>query len=89
MPGLRFLTRAMPMACALPRASGSAAAKIHGVREKWRLKSFEFTAVDMIAHHFKHTQSSHDRPNPHHDGIPLSFALGLGKKSDQLETRNA
>jgi len=58
------------------------------VRQKWRSKSIEFTAIDMIAHHFKHTHSSLDRPNPHHDGIPLSFALGLGEKANQLETRN-
>ena len=42
----------------------------------------------MIAHHFKHTHSNLDEPNPHHDGILLSFALGLGEKPDQLETRN-
>jgi hypothetical protein len=58
------------------------------LRQKWRSKSFEFTAIDMITHHFKHTHSDLDEPNRHHDGIPLSFALGLGKKPDQLETRN-
>jgi hypothetical protein len=44
------------------------------VRQKWCSKSFEFTAIDMIAHHFKHIHSTLDEPNPHHDGIPLSFA---------------
>jgi hypothetical protein len=58
------------------------------VRQKWCSKSFEFTAIDMIAHHFKHTDSSLNKPNPHHNGIHLSFALGLGQKPDQLETRN-
>lgn len=58
------------------------------VRQKWRFHSCEFTAIDMIAHHFKHIHSTLDKPNLHHEGIPLSFVLGLGEKPDQLETRN-
>lgn len=71
------------------RAAELMSKRSKAVRQKWRSKSFEFTAIDMIAHHFKHTHSSLDKPNPHHDdGIPLSFGLGLGEKPDKLETRN-
>lgn len=77
------------LACvaAVDRAAQLMSKSSKTVRQKWR-KSFEFTAIDMIAHHFKHIHSTLDRPNPHHDGIPLSFVLGLGEKPDQLETRN-
>jgi hypothetical protein len=70
------------------RAARLMSKKAKIVREEWRSKSLEFTAIDMITDHFKHTHSYRDEPNPHHDGIPLSFALGLGDKPDQLETRN-
>lgn len=72
----------------MSRKSGTVQQWRRSLRQKWCSKSREFTAIDMVTHHFKHGHSDLDEPNPHHDGIPLSFSLGLGEKPDQLETRN-
>jgi hypothetical protein len=47
------------------------------VRQAWCKESLEFKIVDVLAHHFKHVQSSDEKIPASRPGIPIGAVLGL------------
>jgi hypothetical protein len=59
-----------------------------GLRAQWCRQSLEFRLVDIVAHHFKHVQSSDERIPVSRPGLPIGFALGFNEDGDEMELRN-
>lgn len=58
------------------------------IRQVWRRESQEFGLVDVIAHHFKHVQSSDEKIPPTRPGIPIGHALGFDDTGENMDLRN-
>ncbi len=65
--------------------SGERAAKL---RQVWRKESLEFGLIDIIAHHFKHVQSSDEKIPPTRPGLPIRLALGFDEAGETMDLRN-
>jgi hypothetical protein len=48
----------------------------------------EFKLVDIIAHRFKHIQSSDEKIPPGRPGIPIGRALGFDDAGERMDLRN-
>ena len=57
-------------------------------RQVWCTESLEFKSVDIIAHHFKHVQSSDEKIPSTRPGIPIGHALGFDENGESMDLRN-
>jgi hypothetical protein len=57
-------------------------------RQIWGKESQEFKVVDILAHHFKHVQSSEENVPPTRPGIPIGRVLGFDDNGEGLDVRN-
>ncbi len=48
----------------------------------------KFKLVDVIAHQFKHVQSSDEKIPASRPGIPIGFALGFDESGGAMDLRN-
>ncbi|MEF8761961.1 hypothetical protein, partial [Stenotrophomonas sp. A3_2] len=60
---------------AVDRAAEEGGRRAAVVRQAWCKESLEFKLVDVLAHHFKHVQSSDEQIPVGRAGIPIGFAL--------------
>jgi len=58
------------------------------LRAQWCRQSLEFRLIDIVAHHFKHVQSSDERIPATRPGLPIGFALGFNEDGHEMELRN-
>ena len=58
------------------------------LRVQWRRESLEFGLVDVVAHHFKHVQSTDERIRANRPGLPIGFTLGFNEDGHEMELRN-
>jgi hypothetical protein len=72
---------------AIDRASQDSGISRGNLRKEWG-KTLEFKLVDVVAHHFKHVQSSDEKVSAKKSGIPIAFVLGLSDTGDTMELRN-
>lgn len=58
------------------------------LRQIWGKESLEFKLVDILAHHFKHIESSDEKIPLTRPGIPIARALGFDDTGEQMDLRN-
>ena len=58
------------------------------LRQLWNKESLYFKLVDIVAHHFKHVQSSDEKTPLKGPGIPLPLVLGFDDAGENMELRN-
>ena len=58
------------------------------VRQDWCKESLEFKLVDVLAHHFKHVQSSDEKIPASRPGLPIALALGFDESGEAMDLRN-
>ena len=73
---------------AVDRAAEESGKRSASLRQKWGRESMEFKMVDIIAHHFKHVQSSDEKLPPNRPGIPIGRALGFDETGERMDVRN-
>ena len=73
---------------AVDRAAEESKKSSAAIRQKWGKESMEFHIVDILAHHFKHVQSSAEKIPPNRPGIPIGLALGFDKTGEKMDLRN-
>ena len=73
---------------AVDRAAEESGKRSASLRQKWGRESMEFKMVDIIAHHFKHIQSSDEKIPPNRPGIPIGHALGFDETGERMDVRN-
>ena len=73
---------------ALDRAAEENGVRKATLRQAWRRESLEFVLVDVIAHHFKHVQSSDERIPSIRPGLPIGRALGFDESGEAMDLRN-
>jgi hypothetical protein len=73
---------------AVDRAAEESKKSSATIRQKWGKESMEFHIVDILAHHFKHVQSSAEKIPPNRPGIPIGLALGFDKTGEKMDVRN-
>ncbi len=52
------------------------------------VKLIEFKLVDVLAHHFKHVQSSDEKIPASRPGLPIALALGFDELGEAMDLRN-
>lgn len=73
---------------AVDRAADESGTRSANLRQEWCRESLEFKLVDVIAHHFKHVESSDEKVPPTRRGIPIGHALGFDETGESLDLRN-
>jgi hypothetical protein len=73
---------------AVDRAADESGTRSAKLRQEWCNESLEFKLVDVIAHHFKHVQSSDEKIPPTRSGIPIGRALGFDETGESMDLRN-
>lgn len=73
---------------AIDRAADESGTRRATLRQEWCKESFEFKLVDIIAHHFKHVQSSDEKIPPTRLGLPIGLALGFDETGESMDLRN-
>ncbi len=73
---------------AVDRAAGENGERAAVVRRRWCKESLEFKLVDVLAHHFKHVQSSDEKIPPSRPGLPIARALGFDDTGEAMDLRN-
>jgi hypothetical protein len=73
---------------AIDRAAEESGSRSAHLRQVWCKESLEFKLVDIIAHHFKHVQSSDEKISPARPGIPIGVALGFDETGESMDLRN-
>lgn len=73
---------------AVDRAAEESGKRSASLRQKWGKESMEFKMVDIIAHHFKHVQSSDEKIPPNRLGIPIGRVLGFDETGERMDVRN-
>jgi hypothetical protein len=73
---------------AVDRAAEESGKSSATIRQKWGKESMEFHIVDILAHHFKHVQSSAEKKPPNRPGIPIGHALGFDETGEKMDVRN-
>lgn len=58
------------------------------VRQAWCKESLDFKLVDVIAHHFKHVQSSDEKIPANRPGISIGRVLGFDESGEAMDLRN-
>lgn len=72
---------------AIDRVSEQSGISVGNLRKAWG-ETLEFKLVDIVAHHFKHVQSSDEKISLSKPGIPISFMLGFNAEGTEMELRN-
>jgi hypothetical protein len=54
----------------------------------WRKESVEFKLVEVLAHHFKHVQSSDEKIPSTRPGLPIALAVGFDDAGEGMDLRN-
>ena len=73
---------------AVDRAAEENGDRPANLRQVWCKESLEFKLVDIIAHHFKHVQSSDEKIPSTRPGIPIGLALGFDEAGEGMDLRN-
>lgn len=73
---------------AVDRAAEESGKRPAAVRQKWCRDSLEFKLVDVLAHHFKHVQSSDEKVPASRPGLPIGHALGFDEAGEAMDLRN-
>jgi hypothetical protein len=73
---------------AVDRAAEENGTRSANLRQVWCKESQEFKLVDVIAHHFKHVQSSDEKIPSTRPGIPIGYALGFDDTGEEMDLRN-
>jgi hypothetical protein len=73
---------------AVDRVAEERGARPATIRQAWRKESIEFGLIDVIAHHFKHVQSSDEKIPPARAGIPIAYVLGFDDTGEAMDLRN-
>jgi hypothetical protein len=73
---------------AVDRAAEEDDIRSANLRQLWCNESLEFKLVDIIAHHFKHVQSSDEKVPPTRPGLPIGHALGFDDSGEGMDVRN-
>jgi len=73
---------------AVDRAAEESGTRGAHVRQVWCKESLEFKLVDIVAHHFKHIQSSDEKIPLTRPGIPIGHVLGFDESGEGMELRN-
>jgi hypothetical protein len=73
---------------AVDRAAEENGARPTKLRQDWCKESLEFKLVDILAHHFKHVQSSDEKIPSTRPGLPIGLALGFDDAGESLDLRN-
>src|ERR1700686_2968771 len=73
---------------AVDRAAEESGTRTAKIRQVWCKESLELKLVDVIAHHFKHVQSSDEKIPPTRPGLPIALALGFDETGEGMDLRN-
>lgn len=73
---------------AIDRAAEEDDIRSANLRQAWCNESLEFKLVDIIAHHFKHVQSSDEKVPKTRPGLPIGHALGFDDSGENMDVRN-
>jgi hypothetical protein len=73
---------------AVDRAAEESRKRAAAVRHAWCKESVEFKLVDVLAHHFKHVQSSDEKIPASRPGLPIALALGFDESGEAMDLRN-
>jgi hypothetical protein len=73
---------------AVDRAAEESGKRSAHLRQVWCKESMEFKFVDIIAHHFKHVQSSDEKVPLSPDSLPIGLALGFDETGESMDLRN-
>ncbi|HEX5424894.1 MAG TPA: hypothetical protein VFW94_15205, partial [Candidatus Acidoferrales bacterium] len=73
---------------AIDRAAEETGARSANLRQVWCNESLEFKLVDVIAHRFKHVQSSDEEISSTRPGPLIGRALGFDETGEEMDLRN-
>jgi hypothetical protein len=73
---------------AVDRAAEESGTSSKHLRQLWCEESRDFKFVDIIAHHFKHVQSSDEKRPLKPNSLPIGLALGFDETGESLDLRN-
>jgi hypothetical protein len=73
---------------AVDRAAEEQGIRGANLRQNWCKESVEFKLVDVLAHHFKHVQSSDEKIPSTRPGLPIGLALGFDDTGEAMDLRN-
>jgi hypothetical protein len=73
---------------AVDRAAEESGQRSANIRQAWCNEALDFKLVDVIAHHFKHVQSSDEKVPSSRPGIPIGRALGFDDTGEAMDLRN-
>ena len=73
---------------AVDRAADESGVRPAKLRQDWCKESLEFKLVDILAHHFKHVQSSDEKIPSTCPGLPIGLALGFDDAGENMDLRN-
>ena len=73
---------------AVDRAAEESGVRPAKLRQHWCRESLEFKLVDILAHHFKHVQSSDEKIPATRPGLPIRLALGFDEAGEGMDLRN-
>jgi len=74
---------------AVDRAAEETGASRAKLRQDWCRESLEFKLVDILAHHFKHVQSSDEKIPATRPGLPIRLALGFDEAGEDMDLRTS
>lgn len=70
---------------AVDRAAEESGVRSATLRQKWCRESLEFKLVDILAHHFKHIQSSDEKIPSTRPGLPITLLLGFDEAGEGMD----
>ena len=70
------------------RAADENAVPPRKVRQDWCRESLHFKLVEVLAHHFKHVQSSDEKVALTRPGLSIAHALGFDDAGENFDLRN-
>ena len=73
---------------AVDRAAEESGVRPAKLRQDWCRESLEFKLVDILAHHFKHVQSTDEKIPATRPGLPIRLALGFDEAGEGVDLRN-
>lgn len=73
---------------AVDRAAEENGGRSANLRQIWCSESLESKLVDILAHHFKHVQSSDEKIPSTRPGLPIGLALGFDDAGESMDLRN-
>jgi len=73
---------------AVDRAAEELGQSPAAVRQAWRKEYQDFNWIDIIAHHFKHVESSAEKNLARRPGLSVSRAIGFDDLGEEFDLRN-